>query len=56
MVNNYMIYERLDDLEVYVASILAHSEEQAIQIARQMSERMRDADLFIQGSLFDCNQ
>lgn len=52
-VQEYMIYERFDDLELYVASILAHSEGQALQIARDMSERLRDADLFIQGTIFD---
>lgn len=53
MISEYMIYERLDDIEMYVASILATSEAQALQIARQISERLKDADLFIQGSLFE---
>ena len=50
-VTHYIVYEVIDDIMIYVGSFLANSEEQAIERARNSSERLKNATLACQGSL-----
>ena len=46
---HYIVYEVIDDIMIYVGSFLANSEDQAIERARNSSERLKNSTLACQG-------
>ena len=48
---HYIVYEVIDDIMIYVGSFLANSEDQAIERARNSSERLKNSTLACQGEL-----
>ena len=48
---HYIVYEVIDDIMIYVGSFLANSEDQAIERARNSSERLKNSTLVCQGEL-----